>query len=125
MTKKFKSKTLPANFDIMDQFVSKNKTELTEQVISSIEYAINNDLTDIEVFNFQDTEFIVILNVSNFKENLENIYNYYISTEQYEFCDRVIKLQKILNQENNNEQKKRHKSKNTSRSKNKRRDTNQ
>lgn len=119
MIKKFQSKTLPSDFQSMDEFVSKNKIELTEQVISSIEFAINNDLNDVEVFNFKDTDFIVILNVSTFKENLENIYNFYISTEQYEFCGRVLKLQKLLNQEKTNEQKKRHKSKNTSKPKNK------
>lgn len=119
MTKKFQSKTLPSDFESMDSFVSKNKNELTEQVISSIEFAINNNLTDVEVFNFKDTDFIVILNASMFLENLEHIYNYYISTEQYEFCGRVSKLKKLLNQQKNNEQKKRHKSKSTSKPKNK------
>lgn len=120
MIKKFQSKTLPSDFKSMDEFVLKNKIELTEQVISSIEFAIDNNLSDIEVFNFKDTDFIVVLNFSMFKENLENIYNYYISTEQYEFCGRVSKLKHLLNQDKTNEQKKRHKSKNTSKPKNKR-----
>jgi hypothetical protein len=119
MAKKFQSKVLPSEFKTMEEFVIKNKFKLTEQVVSSIEFALKNNLSNVEVFSFRNTDFIVVLNVSTFKENLENIYNYYINTEQYEFCERVSKLQKIINQQKPNEQEKRHKSKSPSKSKNK------
>lgn len=103
----------------MDEYVTKHKSELTEQVITAIEFALKNNLTNVEVFDFSDTDFIVVLNTSTFKENLENIYDYYIDTEQYEFCERVLNLKQIINQEKPNEQEKRHKSKSSTKSKNK------
>jgi hypothetical protein len=103
----------------MEEFVIKHKSELTEQVVTAIEFALKNNLSNVEVFNFSKTDFIVVLNISTFKENLDNIYNYYINTEQYEFCERVLNLQKIINQEKPNEQEKRHKSKSSPKSKNK------
>lgn len=103
----------------MDEYVTKHKTELTQQVVMAVEFALKNNLSNVEVFNFSETDFIVVMCVSTFKENLENIYDYYIDSEQYEFCDRVLKLQQIINQKKPNEQKKRHKSKGSPKSKNK------
>ena len=109
----------------MDDYIDKHKSKLTEQVVASIEFAINNDLSNVEVFNFQGSEFMVVLSSSTFKENLDNIMAYYIGTEQYEFCTRVTKVQKLLNNEKTNEQKKRHKPKNSPKSKNKGYDSDQ
>ena len=109
----------------MDDYISKHKSKLTEQVVASIEFAINNDLPAVEVFNFQGSEFMVVLSSATFKENLDNIMAYYIGAEQYEFCARVTKVQKLLNNEKTNEQKKRHKPKNSPKSKNKGYDSDQ
>jgi hypothetical protein len=112
----------------MEMFVAENKSVLTEQVVASIAYAIEKNLSNVEVFRFQNTDYIVVLNVETFKDNLDNIYNYYITTEQYEFCNRVVELQqKLINHLNPNEQKKttkRQQSKNSTKLKNKRHDTN-
>jgi hypothetical protein len=116
---------LPSAFSVMDDYIGKHKSKLTEQVVASIEFAINNDLPTVEVFNFQGSEFMVVLSSSTFKENLDNIMAYYISTEQYEFCARVTNVQKLLNNEKTNEQKKRHKPKNSPKSKNKGYDSDQ
>ena len=116
---------LPSTFSVMDDYIRKHKLKLTEQVVASIEFAINNDLPNVEVFNFQGTEFIVMLSSSTFKENLDNIMVYYIGSEQYEFCTHVTKVQQLLNHEKTNEQKKRHKPKNSPKSKNKGYDSNQ
>ena len=125
MTKQFRAKELPAAFNTLDEFVGKHKPELVEQVVSSIEHAIRNNLSNVEVFSFKDTDYMVILNVSSFKENLDNIYKYYISTEQYEFCGRLVAVQNLLlTKDKPNEQKKRHKPKSPSKLKNKRHNTN-
>lgn len=122
--KRFVKKTIPSEFELMDEFLSENKLECTEHVISSIEYAVKHNLPNIEVFNFEDTDYMIIISSDSFKENLENIYNYYIESEQYEFCNRVIELKKLIQRDNNNEQKKsnkRYKSANSSKLKNKKR----
>lgn len=107
MTKKFCVKELPSDFQTMEKFVGDNKTVLTEQVVSSIEYALAKNLSNVEVFKFHDTDYIVILSIETFKDNLDNIYNYYVASEQYEFCKRVVDVQqKLINHLKPHEQKK-------------------
>jgi len=96
MAKSFSSLTLPSDYDEMKMFIIKNKVKLTEQIVLSVQYALDNGISSIEVFNFEYSDFIVILEKSNFKENLNNILNFYLETEQYEFCDKLIKLKKEL-----------------------------
>ena len=63
-----------------------------EQVINSIEYAIDNKMEMIEVFSFKGSDFIVTLNAESFLENVENIYKFYVSEEKYELCKRVKRI---------------------------------
>jgi hypothetical protein len=96
MTKSFSSLTLPSDYEEMEIFIIKNKVKLTEQIVLSMQYALDNNISSIEVFNFANSDFIVILEKSNFIENLNNILNFYIENEKYEFCDKLIKLKKQL-----------------------------
>lgn len=93
----YKPYLLPSDFSEMDAFIEKNKTIMTEQVVSSIEYAIEKKLEIVEVFKFKKSDFVITLSHETFKQNLENVYNYYISTEKYELCTRVKKLEEKLN----------------------------
>ena len=116
MTDKYSSLTLPSDYSQMDSLIKVNKIKLMEQVVSSICYAVKNNLNAIEVFNFKDSDFIVVLVRGSFESNLNSIYNYYISSETYEHCRRVLNIKQQLNQKN--EQEKRHKSKGSPKRKN-------
>jgi hypothetical protein len=63
-----------------------------EQVIDSIEYALENKLDSVEVFVFNGSDFIVTLNQECFLENVENIYKFYVKGEKYELCNRVKRI---------------------------------
>lgn len=93
----YKPYTLPSDFSEMDIFIGKNKTIMTEQVVSSIEYALEKKIEIVEVFKFKKSNFVITLSHNTFKQNLENVYNYYISTEKYELCARVKKIEEKLN----------------------------
>lgn len=110
---------LPSVFDDLEKFIIKHKNHLCEQIISSVSHALQNDLSTIELFEFENSDYVVILNKDIFKSNLDNILGYYLETEQYEFCERVVGLQKLLIRKQYYEQKKRHKSKSPSKRKNK------
>jgi len=116
MSKKFSAMILPCEYDEMEKYIIENKTILTKKVVDSIEHALNNKLTNIEVFKFKNSDYIVLLNSLSFKENLEFIFKYYIETEQYEYCQCVKKVQKLL--DTKNEQKKRYKPKGSPKHKN-------
>lgn len=94
----YKNYVLPADFLEMKNFIENNKVQMTEQVVSSIEYALEKKLSFVEVFSFKNSDFVITLPLENFKENLENVYNYYIETEKYELCARVKSVEtKLIN----------------------------
>lgn len=94
--KTYKPYILPSNFKEMENFIIKNKIELMEQVVDSINYALSKKLKFVEVFNFINSDFIITLGEDKFKENLNNIFQYYIKNEKYELCGRLKKVEKKL-----------------------------
>ena len=94
MDKSFRIMSLPFEYHEMESFIQKNKAKLMEQIVVSVQYALDNDYTSVEVFSFKNSDFIVILEWSDFKDNIDNIFEYYVQTEQYEYCDRLVKLKK-------------------------------
>lgn len=97
---------LPANNKELQSFVDKYKVDMTEQVVSSIEFAMKHKLPLIEVFQFKDSKFVVTVTPTEFDINLEAIYKFYLETEQYELCKRVAKLRNQLKEQWNEKKKK-------------------
>ena len=69
---------------------------MMEQVVEIIEFAVAHDLPLIEVFQFKNSDFVITLSEKDYLTNLENIYLYYMKNEKYEYCSRVVKLRKVL-----------------------------
>jgi len=93
---KYKIYVLPSNFDEMERFIDSHKIEMTEQVVSSIEYALNKKLSFVEVFSFKNSDFVITIPIESFRENLKNVFNYYIDTENYELCVRIKSIETML-----------------------------
>lgn len=72
------------------------KIDMMEQIVGSIEYAIKNSLPLVEVFQFKNSEFVITLSEKDYLTNMENIYDYYMKSEAYEYCPRVVRLQKTI-----------------------------
>lgn len=93
---------LPSDNKELQAFISKYKVDMTEQVVSSIEFAIKHKLPIIEVFQFKGSKFVVTVSPKEFDINLESIYRYYLESERYELCKRIVqlrnKLKKSLNE---------------------------
>ena len=85
----YKPIILPSEDSELKSFIEKNKTKMMENVLNSIEYSLDNDLSSVEVFRFKQSDFIITLNRGCFLENVENIYKYYIENQEYELCPRV------------------------------------
>ena len=100
---KYKPFVLPSNFNELDTYVQSNKKELTQLVISSIEFALEKNLPVVEVFNFKNSDFVVTLSHAEFRENIDHIYNFYIKTELYELCSRVKQVESLLINHTSNE----------------------
>jgi hypothetical protein len=87
--KKNKIIELPSNNDEMEKYIDGHRKEINESMINSIDYAIRKRLSTIEVFKFKNSNFVVIVNRKDFKENLENIFNFSLSHEHFEVCGKV------------------------------------
>ena len=94
---KHKLYSLPSNFNEMNKFIEVNKIQMMEHIVASIEYAIDKKLSFVEIFSFKNSDFVVTLPKNQFKENLDNVYNYYMEKEQYELCIRVKTVENKLN----------------------------
>ncbi len=93
---KYKIYVLPSNFDEMERFIDSHRIEMTEQVVSSIEHALDKNLSFVEVFSFKNSDFIITIPLKSFKENLKNVFDYYIDSENYELCNRVKTIETQL-----------------------------
>ena len=94
---------LPSDSKEMETFIQKNKTNLTEQALTSIEYGVSNKLPFVEVFKFNNSDFVITIAAGDFLLNVDHIYNFYLESENYELCPRVVKLQAVLKNQNSNE----------------------
>lgn len=87
---------LPSTDKDIRVFINSKKTEMMEQAISSIEYAVDNNLPVVEIFQFKNSDFVILLSDNDYLPNVEHIYNYYLENEMYEFCGRALNLKKRL-----------------------------
>jgi hypothetical protein len=94
---------LPSDNSEMEKFIQKNKTYLTEQALTSIEFAVLNKLPYVEVFKFNNSDFVITIPENDFLMNVDFIYNWYLESENYELCSRAVKLQTALKNLKSNE----------------------
>jgi hypothetical protein len=97
---------LPKDNINLERFIKENKTSLTEQTLSSIEFAIENNLQTVQVFRFDNSDFVITLSEKQFLENVNHIYDTYLESENYELCSRVVKLKNVLKTLNHYNEKK-------------------
>lgn len=93
---KVKPFVLPSEFKELSTYVSNNKKELMEKVVTSIEFALEKNIPVIEVFEFKNSDFVAVISQTEFRNNITHIYNVYIQNEWYELCGRVKKVELLL-----------------------------
>lgn len=101
----YTSYELPVDFKEMDAFLEKNKLVATEHVVTAIQYAVEHNMDIISVFSFKDSQFVITLHKDLFAENLNHIYNDYISSEKYELCGRITSINSKLKNSSKNYEK--------------------
>lgn len=96
MSKQVKPLTLPYEEGPLNSNIEVNTVYLMDHIVDSIDYAINKNLSTIDVFNIDKSDYVVQLDNSSFQENLDHIYEYFIKNELYEHCEKVCKLRNKL-----------------------------
>lgn len=87
---------LPSDTLEMEKFILKFKVDMTYHIVNSIEYAIKNKLSVVQLFEFKNSDFIVTLSEKEFDSNLSHIQEYYQQSNLFEFCPRIEKLRELL-----------------------------
>lgn len=83
---------LPSNNKEMEDYVLSNRLEINEKILDNIEFALKNKMSVVELFCFKDSNYVVVLNRNDFKESLQNIYDFSMNKEKFEVCIRIKKL---------------------------------
>ena len=71
-----------------DQF----KSFILKRTLEEIEFALENDLEKIEIFNIFNLSLIIELERKNFKSVLNKVMDSYIKDEDFEKCNQIKKL---------------------------------
>jgi len=87
---------LPSENKELQFFSKKFKVDMMEQIVKAIEFAVEHRLPFIEVFQFKNSNFVITLWERDYLNNLDNIYKYFLDKEVYEYCPRVVQLQKTI-----------------------------
>lgn len=96
---------LPSSNEDMRAFVAKFQVDMMEHIISSIKFAVENNLSVVEVFQFKNSPFVVTIAEQEFDLNLEYITNFYQGNQMYELCPKVEQLRKILKRKSDEKEK--------------------
>lgn len=92
-SKKVKNKyeviELPSKNDEMEKYLDLNRKEINRRVLNNIEYAIKNKMLVVEIFSFKNSNFVVMMNRKDFKENLQNIAEFSMKSKDYEVCKKA------------------------------------
>jgi len=94
---KYKPMILPSGEDNLKSYIKTHRLVLLENVIESINHSVEKDLSIVEVFKFENSDFVVTLERKNFPCNIEQIYEYCIENEHYELCNKIKKINLKLN----------------------------
>lgn len=87
---------LPANPDEMERFVEVNRVLINEMLVESFDYAVRKNFGGIEVFTFKGSNYVVMINQRDFRDNLQNIFNYSLENELFETCSKAKKVIELM-----------------------------
>jgi hypothetical protein len=87
--KKPKIWSLPSSNIDMENFLDTNREKISEFVADVIGYGVDKNLSGVEVFLFDKSDYLVIISKKDFRENLNHIMETSLKSENYELCGRV------------------------------------
>ena len=87
---------LPTNPVDMENYVEKNRHTINDMLVDSFEYAVRKNFGGIEVFAFKNSSYVVVVNRKDFKDNLQNIFDYSLEHEMFETCAKAKKVLELL-----------------------------
>lgn len=87
---------LPNDYAEMESFVENNRVLINEMLVESFDYAVKKKFSGIEVFSFVGSDYVVVVNQQDFRDNLQNIFDYSLENELFETCGKVKKVMELM-----------------------------
>jgi len=87
---------LPSSNSEMEKYLDIHRKEINSRVLYNIEYAIKTRMLAVEIFSFKNSNFVVMMNRKDFKENIQNIIEFSLKIQDYEVCNQAKKVMQIL-----------------------------
>jgi hypothetical protein len=87
---------LPTGPAEMENFVNENRVLINEMLVDSLDYAVRKNFTGIEVFAFKNSSYVVIVNRKDFRDNLQNIFDYSLENQIFETCAKAKKVMDLM-----------------------------
>jgi hypothetical protein len=88
---------LPATNEEMERYLDVHRKEINFRMLNNIEYAIRRRMSAVEIFSFKNSNFIVLMNRRDFKENIQNILDFSMKQDDYKTCVKARKVMEKLN----------------------------
>lgn len=77
---------LPSDNAAMEEFILNNQPALLHNIMDNIDFAISNHWSVVEVFSFKKSNFVVVINRSDFKESLQYSFDFGMENQHYDLC---------------------------------------
>jgi hypothetical protein len=78
----------------MEKYLEIHRKEINRRVVENIDYGIKMRLSAVEIFSFKNSNFVVLMNRKDFKENLQNIIDFSLKNQDFD----VFKKAKMVMQ---------------------------
>jgi hypothetical protein len=88
-----KTYVLPSSNLEMENFIKKHKNKLKEHVVNFIDYAVTENIGQIPVFQFKNTNFVVLIFRGSFMDSLQEIFKSSLTEENYELCAKIKNIE--------------------------------
>ena len=83
---------LPSNYNVLNGYLATHKTELYRHVLDSLLYGVHTDAPSTLVFTFDSSSYTIAIPREDYKENIEYLFETFITDERYEFCTKINKI---------------------------------
>lgn len=88
--------SIPNKYSDMDSFLKNNKKEIMIHVFKCFKSHTNKDFNidsaKITIFNFENTNLVVVVKHEHYEKVLKNLLDYMSNIEEYEICSFINKI---------------------------------
>jgi hypothetical protein len=87
---------LPSSNDEMEKYLETHRHEINSRILNNIEYGIKNRMPVVEIFSFKNSNFVVLMNQKDFRENIQNIIEFSKKHDDFKICRQAKQVMQKL-----------------------------